>query len=150
MQIKLYINNSEKTKMTKTLTGELILSGQLLDSCSVTDPEILIQGGTAIINKNYMYIPDFGRYYYINDITVEEQGLYRVSAHVDVLMSFNSAILANRAIIDKKHTDGDPYINDGSLITSEKRFERVIPFSGSFIDSGNWVLSVFGNPHYTN
>ena len=70
MTIRLYNNVSDKNVVDKQLTqvGNDI-TGTLRDDCSVVDPVIAIEGIAANINGvNYAYIPEFNRYYYINNI----------------------------------------------------------------------------------
>ena len=67
MKVILYKTVSEKNRITKVLTDEVTLNGALRDASSVVSPSILVQ--QEVIGYNYAYIPEFGRHYFINNIT---------------------------------------------------------------------------------
>ena len=46
-------------------------------------------------NENYVYIPDFGRYYFVTDIEIKNNGLFRISLKEDVLMSYKDILTNN-------------------------------------------------------
>ena len=68
MEVNLYENTSENYRLNKDITLKITESCVLKDDCSVENPVIVLKTGTNISGYNYMYIPDFGRYYYIGDI----------------------------------------------------------------------------------
>ena len=94
MEITLYTNESEKNKLEKTLDHPILLEGTLRDESSIINPIILISSEKEDIPYmyNYAYIPAFGRYYFITDIESVRTGIWRVSMHVDVLMSYKEQI----------------------------------------------------------
>lgn len=115
MQIKLQKNSSEKNKLSKTVTDILTLEGVLKDTTSIVDPVILIESNESIVGCNYMTIPIFNRSYFINNIRSVRNGLWEVSAHVDVLSSFKTQILSNRAIIQRQENKWNLYLDDGTF-----------------------------------
>ena len=78
----------------------------------VTRPIITIAGN--ISGYNYAGIPDFGRYYFIDDIKVVRNGITQMTLRVDVLMSYSSAISALPcvAIRSQQKTAQTPYLYD--------------------------------------
>ena len=108
-------------------------------------PSLQIQD-IAVIGYNYCYIPDFGRYYYINDINALRANLFELSLGVDVLMTYASAIRNNSAIIDKAQSQGTAYkyINDGSWVNTNRMTQEVVNFSGGFNDNGEFILITAG------
>lgn len=72
-----------------------------------------------VLSANYVYIPDFNRYYFINDITSVRQNLWRLSLHVDVLMSYKKEIQNNYAFVSRNEFDYDPDIYDRELPTKQ-------------------------------
>ena len=102
MNINLYVNTSEPEKLDKTLISGISLTGFLRESSSIIDPVILIEGNASTLSLyNYAYIPEFERYYFINNIESVRTGLVRVYMHVDALSSFKSGIRSNNALIDQ-------------------------------------------------
>ena len=126
MEIQLYKNNSSNNTMTKSLTPVTTISGTLKDECSIIDPEILVAGTSQFINANYAYIPEFNRYYYINNITIVKNGLYRLSLHSDVLMSFKNSIKGMNAIVARSSDNSNMktlQYNNYNVYASNKSFD---------------------------
>jgi hypothetical protein len=65
---------------------------------------------------------------------------------VDVLMSFRRDILNSVAVVDKQamQTNGDEYIDDGSLVTDNVMFTTIIEYEDGFNDDPEYVLIVAG------
>lgn len=90
-----------------------------------------------VLSANYVYIPDFNRYYFINDITSVRQNLWRLSLHVDVLMSYQKEIKNTNAFVSRNEFDYDPDIYDRELPTKQDvsvDFETII---NDLIDDGS-------------
>lgn len=145
MNITLYVNNSEPERLNKTLTGAISLTGFLREESSIIDPVILIEGDVSTLSGyNYAYISDFGRYYYITGIESVRTGLVRVFMHVDVLKSFDSAIRANNALIDKQNSAGNVYLNDGTWKHEAREFYTIETFPNGFNTNGEYILITAG------
>lgn len=145
MEIKLYKTSSPRKKLVKDLTDGITLTGTLRGQSSVMSPSLQIQD-IAVIGYNYCYIPDFGRYYYINGINALRANLFELSLGIDVLMTYAEAIRNNAAIVDKVQPQKGamPYINDGSYVSTNKMYQTIINFSGGFNDNGEFILITAG------
>lgn len=66
---------------------------ELKTPTNVLHPEILLDLATSPVHYNYMYIAEFGRYYWLDGWTSEALGLWSVVGHVDALASWRSEIL---------------------------------------------------------
>lgn len=143
MNIILYINNSEKNKINKSLTVVDTLTGSLKESSSITNPVILIEYAdpTAF---NYVYIDAFNRYYFVNDVVVERNDLLRISLTVDVLESFSAAILSQNVIVDKNTINFEKYLPDENLITLVKTKTDIVNFPNGLLESGEFILITAG------
>jgi hypothetical protein len=98
MIVKLYTYSGENTVLDKTgmLLDETVKDGTLRSDCNVLKPSIIMP---AIPDTfNYMYIPDFGRYYFITEQTSLRNGLVILSGRVDVLYAYYEGIKACPAI----------------------------------------------------
>ena len=142
MTIKLYKNYDDKNVMDKNISqvGSDI-TGTLREDCSVIDPVIAIEGLTDL-SVNYAYIPEFGRYYYINNIVCKGK-LYELQMHVDVLMSFKDGIRSNNAVIARQQNEYNLYLQDGVFKTEAYPHYEIRKFPSGFNDY-QFVLCVSG------
>lgn len=145
MDIKLYYNSSDNRCINKVLELELSISGTLRDETSIINPIINIKNAEPL-RYNYAYIPLFKRYYYINNIESVRNGLWKLYLNVDPLMSFKVDILALKVVINKQAlaSNGDEYIDDGSLITDNLMFKTVYNFTNGFNNTGEYILITAG------
>ena len=143
MEIVLYNNASEKNKIGKNLTTVATLTGSIKGESSITHPTILIEYADPAA-FNYVYIAVFGRYYYVNDVTVVRTGLLRVSLSVDVLESFKTLILTQNVIIDKNEIDFEKYLPDENLLTLVKTKTDIVNFPNGLLNSGEFILITAG------
>lgn len=145
MNIRLYINNSPNNFITKFLAGSATFTGTLRQDSSVIDPVITIEA-LNLSSFNYMYIPEFSRFYFINNIESIRTNLWRLTCHVDVLMTYRSQILSHQCIISKQSSTekSDLMIDDGDWVVENKKFNRVINFPYGLNDSGEYILITAG------
>ena len=145
MEIKLYKTSSPRKKLVKDLTDGITLVGTLRAQSSVMSPTFTVQD-TAVVGYNYCYIPDFGRWYYINGIDALRSNLYELSLGIDVLMTSAAEIRKNYAIIDKVENFGSAYnyINDGSWVNTNRMKQSIINFPTGFNDNGEFILITAG------
>lgn len=145
MEIKLYKTSSPRKKLVKDLTDEITLVGTLRAQSSVMSPAFTVQD-TSVVGYNYCYIPDFGRWYYINGIDALRANLYELSLGIDVLMTYAAQIRNNYAIVDKVESLGAAYnyINDGSWVNTNRMSQSIINFATGFNESGEFILITAG------
>lgn len=117
MQVSLYQNISENYRITKSLIGKYTESCTLKDECSIENPVLLISNANNLTDCNYMYIPDFGRYYFITDIVSVRNGLWEISGHVDVLMTYANEIKACQATFKRQEHLFNMYLDDPEFKT---------------------------------
>lgn len=145
MEIKLYKTSSPRKKLVKDLTDGITLVGTLRAQSSVMAPTFTVQD-TAVVGYNYCYIPDFGRWYYINGIDALRSNLYELSLGIDVLMTYAAEIRNNYAIVDKVESLGAAYnyINDSSWVNTNRMKQSIINFATGFNDTGEFILITAG------
>ena len=144
MDIILYNNKSEITKIGRELTKAQILSGTLRDTTNIINPVILVNVD-SINDKNYCYISDFGRYYFITDITVVRTGLFALSLSVDVLESFKDSIKTLSVILKNTQTTGlNTYLPSNIFMSTVKTRTDILNFSNGLNESGEFILITAG------
>lgn len=144
MTIELCINNSEVNKINKSITVGATVIGSLRNESNIVDPTVLINADNPT-GYNYAYIPDFGRYYYIKDITSVRTGLWTLQLQSDVLMSFASQILACSGILDETTATGkNNYLRGRNWIALEKSKTDILTFPSGLNDEGEFILITAG------
>ena len=111
-------NTAEPNRVNKTdyLSEQLRVNGNLRDISDVTNPSITFEcADDKILKSNYVYIPAFNRYYFINSITSVRTNLWRVNLHCDVLYSFRNDVLQIKAIIDRQENNFNRYLIDNNM-----------------------------------
>lgn len=165
MDIILYISSSEKERVDKTayLTEVGTFSGFLRSPSSVLNPSINMElgapeelglvdddnievvdndnievtnGRPRITDANYMYISEFGRFYFIQDITISVTGIYQITAIVDVLMSWRDNILNLNCFIDRNEFIFDATLEDSLLpVNYVKTQTEITPEDGAKVNT---------------
>lgn len=144
MDITLYVNSDPKNKINKTPSAVSSVSGVLRDQCNTTDPVIMVEG-SLIPSVNYMYIPDFNRYYFITNIKNVRNGLWEITAHVDVLMSYAAQIMAQNVILlDTSVTGANNYVQNDVYVRSVKSKTDIVNFPSGLSDDGDFILITAG------
>ena len=137
MNILLYKTTNANNDLNKTISDKVELVGALREASSVIAPSILIQSNP--IGYNYAYIPEFGRYYYIKNITAFRKGAYIIDLKCDVLMSFREEILNMSGIVSRL-TDGDDYANRDIKTKCLETHRRLDFPETPFTRNGSYVL----------
>lgn len=111
MTVDIYKNSSPNNYVNKSIALVDNLECNLKENCDITNPQIEVYG-TSGLNGNYMWIPLFSRYYFVTDIVTENIDTLLITGHVDVLMSFQNAILNASGIINRNENVWNGYLND--------------------------------------
>lgn len=143
MNVTLYKNTSEKAKVGKTLASASVHTGTLREGCEVVNPTIIVEGDN-LSDFNYMYIPDFHRYYFITGITSIKKGLWQIEGHCDVLESYKEQIKAQKAVVERQEQNYNLYLNDPEWKVYTNKQVLTRDFPSGFLDSGNYFLTVVG------
>lgn len=144
MNIRLCNNSSEKNKIGKTLTTGTTFLGTLKEETDIINPKIMIEA-EDISGYNYAEIETFGRYYFIESISIVRKNLWRVNLTVDVLESFKTSIKAQKVIIcDSEENGASDYIDGKQWKSKVKALTDIINFSSGLNDSGEYILITVG------
>lgn len=128
MNIDLYVNNSATNVVNKNITLITTLStSHLKKNTNNVNLEIEISYNENYDKCNYIYIPHFHRYYYVENITYSQQYII-FKAHVDVLMSFKSEIKNSSQIIVAQENKGDMYLENATWEEDSRQYVRNIYF----------------------
>ena len=154
MIVNLYSTGDNPKTVTKTLTAISSVTARLVHPCNILRPELILSGDSNVnaINANYVYIPDFGRYYFIKDHTTDTAVRIILSCEVDPLMSWAAGIRASKQLVTRSESVGAPTeIEDNLLPLKKSKDMFVIQFEGGSMNLGsannssyNFVMNVAG------
>ena len=145
MRITLYFNTSEPNRINKTLTEISSVDGTLRTQSSVINPVVRIASELNLSNANYMYIDEFHRYYFINDIVSVRTGIWEISAHVDVLSTYKTAVLNLPCVIGRNEYEYNLFLDDDRFLVNANRLVQTVEFPNKFPTSGsNYIITISG------
>lgn len=98
MRVNFYNNQSNENVINKNL--KLISSRQIIFRMAINEktPMLILQHAT-IEGVNYVGIPEFKRYYYIEHVEPYNNVLSRVYLNTDLLMTYQDEIINNEVLI---------------------------------------------------
>ena len=150
MEIKLYKTASDRRALSKTLSGAVSKTCVIKDdNISILSPRVQIAQFNTFKSYNYAYIPDYGRYYYIDDIAVDLGGLLTLSLSVDVLQTYAADIRATKALIYRQTQHTNPLIADSLIQSQVNEVTLTRAFSGGELsnqlpaNANNFVLTTY-------
>lgn len=155
MNIELYKNSAPPNKVNKSsnLSNKTVIEAVRFiekNSLDILKPSVLIQLTDEVRDAskyNYLYIPKFSRYYFIDSISTEG-GLIRIDGRCDVLMSHKSDILKSKQyILRQEKNNNSPYLDDNMLPISSKHNYKGEVFGRKVADvtCGRVILATTGN-----
>lgn len=108
MIAKTYNTNDSTNTINKTLNFISDIDVKFKDEVNIYNPNIMLKYDD-LINFNYMYIDKFKRYYFIEDVEVFPNKIYKLTLKCDVLMSFKDDILNSYGNITSQTNYNDYY-----------------------------------------
>lgn len=120
-----FLNLAKRENSTMQPTASQLAAGSsyscvLLDNTSLMNPTFKLEIASNPIGNNYCYVSDFGRYYFIDDIS-SYQNFWYISCHCDVLATFKTPILNGSHYVLRSASSYDEYIADSAYITKTKQ-----------------------------
>ena len=105
----LYSLTFDKNRVVKSVPTVSSTTVSIKSPCDLHDPILQLTHSATNMSVNYAYIPDFGRYYFVDPPEIDDK-VDVLYLHVDVLMSFssdinNSIVIATRSNFHNKQFD---------------------------------------------
>lgn len=103
-------------KDTKEVKKEIECT--LLDDTSILTPSIILNDFDLVADwrdVNYVYIKNFGRYYYVTNMTFQADGFCKLVLDVDVLMSYKDLIKGSTQLVTRSEKSRNRYIVDNQM-----------------------------------
>lgn len=147
VNINLYHNTSDPNVLGKSITALQGTQGTMKKATSIINPVFTVKGDVgSIAGLNYCYVPQFHRYYFINDIVSVRNDLWQISCHCDVLETYKAGLLDTSAVIARQEYNYNLLLDDGSLRSTANPIVITKESNKSFKDKGNtFVLTTVGD-----
>lgn len=135
MKATFYSSSAEKNRLDKTtyLSDAMEVNILLKENCGMLTPTLII--ATNILNKNYIYIPLFTRYYFITNITRLDNKRVEIACKCDVLMSFKEDITKLKVIATRSSNKYNQYLIDKAIAIESDYFPIVRRISKGLFQS---------------
>lgn len=147
--IKLQRMTTQKNRIDKSghITDVREVTGELREASSIMRPTIRfrINDVSGLRRTNYMYIEEWSRYYFVDDITSYRNNIVEVSGHVDVLYTFKDEILANTGLIHRSGNNYSLYLDDSQFKVYNCPHILTKNFPSGFPSDNEFLLAVSGS-----
>ena len=131
MQIILYEFDKNPNSTKRPKAAGLTLECYLLEPTSITAPSLSLQLPGNPGGYNYAMIPEFNRYYFIED-WVANNGRWVASLSVDVLASFKVSIGTSTQYVLRSAAEYDPQVQDMLYPGKAVPIQEIVSPSGSY------------------
>lgn len=125
MNVTFYNNLSNHNVVNKRLEEINTLSFTFKENSNIINPSLILKN---YVGGNYCYIDELERYYYVKDIDLLGNGLFKINCEIDVLMSYKEDII-----------NGDFYSKDGVLVITSNEIDF-----NSIYDISKFLLIIGG------
>ena len=134
-----FLKFSKKDDSTKQVTSEQLAAGITFDNVylkaltNIDNPKLIIEDTNSqdLYAYNYLYIHDWGRYYFIKTADLRHDKIFTCECELDDLATYKDQILATSAYVIYSSSDYDRWIKDDRVPIMIKGSEYV--FSSSAI-----------------
>ena len=110
-----------------------------LESTSIENPIFIIGGITDIAEFcgiNYAYLPRLGRYYFVDDYTMETGGRVALKCSIDVLKTFSKDIDSmGKTLITRQANKRDLLLPDSMLPLKAEKVTQVLSLGSIGLDN---------------
>ena len=126
MTLKLMNTSTDKRYLSKSTSLIKEVTCKIKEGTSIINPTVIIKklSDNHIRKCNYARINEFGRYYFINDITEAPANQLEISMHVDVLKTYASQIRGISTLILRQENIFSPYYEDKEALVRVNRFRE--------------------------
>ena len=152
INVNFLTTTDDNRKVSKSFTVNISnVACDIYDSCDLYNPTLLVKSN-SVISSNYLYIPNFNRYYFIVNKNLDKAGITIINCECDVLMSFKNDILNSTQLIIRSADTSNEKVKN-SKITDTLRPIAPMEFDGKVrvtqygledIAHGGFILTVMG------
>ena len=138
--INFYSYNGHLNTVNKQLGEFTAIEGDLRQTFDVLRPTVTLRKQPRP-TFNYCFIPDFGRYYFVDRVSFEGNNSYELVLRVDVLKTYETQIMAATGRTSEADNP-NPYIsNRNGIYDVRPHFEKVsFPNTGLLSEQGSIIM----------
>lgn len=131
MKITFYSISDDRKKIRKNISNKIGETSTLKikENTSVMNPTIDVTADTVgnWSTVNYAYIPDFGRYYFVDSVELRNDGVVSVTMTVDVLKTYEAKLLATSFFIARSESLNSKWYIDTERPLTNRRVTSYKP-----------------------
>ena len=144
MTLELMNTSADKRYLSKSTSLIKKVTCKIKEGTSIINPTVIIKklSDNHIRKCNYAHISEFGRYYFINDITEAPANQLEISMHVDVLKTYSSQIRGISTLILRQENVYSPYYEDKEALVRVNRFREKKNIGTVGVSDTNYYLTV--------
>lgn len=151
MLLNLYSTTDDTRKLEKALTTVKNITAIPSENVTMLAPAFIVEYDRAILAANYCFIPEFGRYYFIRDITLLKGNRLQINCSVDVLKTYADDLKNCTAVIIRNGGIGEPsMIPDNQLPINPNKKELLTKTVNFAIDTTNtnlYLVQIKSSPY---
>lgn len=145
MQVQIGKCSDDPRKLHKIFTALHTLDVDVHEPTDIMNPTLILTYQTDLTDCNYMYIPAWGRYYYVTEVLAITGTRMQIEGRADVLMSFQEDIENVTCVMDRTTWDcKNLYITDRNSVIYQFTQTYHHQFSYTFNPFGHIYLSTIG------
>lgn len=146
MEVNLYTISKRVNSTRQPLDDPVVVMDcKLKENTSIMNPSIIITGLDAWTFVNYAYIPDFGRYYFVQNVTALNNTTCQIDLSVDVLASFKSSITAQTFTVERCAKAPEKWVLTDPLIFPTYEWQTAVSSAENsdwWSDTGSFLVRV--------
>lgn len=122
MVVTTFINKSQSNVIEKNLEQLQTFEISLIHEFNILTPVLIFTKSNFNFNANYIYIPQYNRYYFINDITTSSGNRVQINCSIDVLKTYAEQIKNCPCVVLRSESVGINQITDDKLPIAPNQF----------------------------
>lgn len=143
MLVTLYNYNGKRNTINKTLQNGVNVDGTIKDATNVITPQIRFRTKQDLQNVsafNYAYIAALNRYYFVENCEIISGDVFILSLRVDVLKSYQNAILASTATITERENAAADISTRAAIYDRKPIFQKLVFSENTPFNSDGVIL----------
>ena len=150
INVNFLTTTDDNRKVSKNYTVNISnVACDIYDTCDLYNPTLIVKSN-SVISSNYLYIPNFNRYYFIVNKNLDKAGITIINCECDVLMSFKSSILASTQMIIRSADTNNVNVAESLIVDNNRPVKPMILTENiqitwvDLVPDNQYILTVLG------